>query len=195
MSSNRLSLNANKTQVIWFVQQLLKSDLPILTYRFPSFIFHSSVRNLGVVLDSTLTFSEHVATYSLTSYFQGGLEQSFINSGHFYSAPSSPPLLRGAPDHSTDTVSEFHAKAPQATAGKGLSQGPYVTTRAVVEPTTLRLKVIASTKAPPHPTISFLSYLYLLICPCLLRLLSNGLLQFFPGSSSKGLSFSSSSVC
>src|SRR6218665_1266307 len=33
----------------------------------------------------------------------------FIHSfGHFYSAPSSPLLLRGAPDYSTDTVSEFH---------------------------------------------------------------------------------------
>src|SRR6218665_2107597 len=36
---------------------------------------------------------------------------SFIHSGHFYSAPSSPLLLRGAPDYSTDTVSEFHAEA------------------------------------------------------------------------------------
>ena len=42
-------------------QQLLKLDLPLLTERFPSFAFHSSVRNLGVFLDSTLTFSEHVA--------------------------------------------------------------------------------------------------------------------------------------
>jgi len=30
----------------------------------------------------------------------------FIHSGNFYSASSSP-LLRGAPDHTTDTVSEF----------------------------------------------------------------------------------------
>ena len=30
---------------------------------------------------------------------------------HFYSAPSSPLLLRGAPDYNTDTVSEFHAEA------------------------------------------------------------------------------------
>ena len=60
---------------------------------------------------------------------------SFIYSGHFYSAPSSPLLLRGAPDDSTDTVSEFHAEAPQATAGKGLAQGPYVAARAGVEPT------------------------------------------------------------
>jgi len=36
---------------------------------------------------------------------------SFIHSGHFYSAPLSPLLLRGAPDYSTDTVSEFHAEA------------------------------------------------------------------------------------
>src|SRR6218665_179337 len=34
-----------------------------------------------------------------------------IHSGHFYSAPTSPPLLRGAPDYSTDTVLEFHAEA------------------------------------------------------------------------------------
>src|SRR6218665_279524 len=40
----------------------------------------------------------------------------------------------------------------QATAGKGLAQGPYVTARAGVEPTTLRLKVVDSTKAPSHPT-------------------------------------------
>src|SRR6218665_1543042 len=36
---------------------------------------------------------------------------SFIHSGHFYSAPSSPLPFRGAPDYSTDTVSEFHAEA------------------------------------------------------------------------------------
>ena len=43
----------------------------------------------------------------------GGLKiwVKFIHSGHFYSAPSSPLLLRGAPDYSTDTVSEFHAEA------------------------------------------------------------------------------------
>src|SRR6218665_1284843 len=36
----------------------------------------------------------------------------------------------------------------QATAGKGLAQGPYVSARGGVEPTTLRLKVIDSTNAP-----------------------------------------------
>src|SRR6218665_518514 len=79
---------------------------------------------------------------------------SFIHSGHCYSAPSSPLPLRGAPDYSTDTVSEFHAEAHrQLTAGKGLAQGLYVTARAGVELTTLRLRVIASTNAPSRPTI------------------------------------------
>src|SRR6218665_3872161 len=36
---------------------------------------------------------------------------SIIHSGHFYSAFSSPLLLGGAPDYSTDTVSEFHDEA------------------------------------------------------------------------------------
>jgi len=39
------------------------------------------------------------------------LPHSFIHSGHFYINPSSPLLLRGAPDYSMDTVSEFHAEA------------------------------------------------------------------------------------
>src|SRR6218665_1021871 len=43
------------------------------------------------------------------------LIQSFIHSYHFYSASSSPLLLRSAPDYSTDNVPEFHAEAPQAT--------------------------------------------------------------------------------
>src|SRR6218665_1335592 len=34
-----------------------------------------------------------------------------INSGHFYNASLSPLLLRSTPDYSTDTVSEFRAKA------------------------------------------------------------------------------------
>jgi len=48
----------------------------------------------------------------------------------------------------------FTPKRPQTTAGKGLAQGPYVMARAGVEPTTLRLKVIDSTKAPSRPMIT-----------------------------------------
>ena len=49
---------------------------------------------------------------------------SFIHSGHFYSAPSSPLLPRGAPDYSTDTVSEFHAKAHRQLQVKDLPKVP-----------------------------------------------------------------------
>ena len=102
---------------------------------------------------------------------------SFIHSGHFYSAASSPQLLRSAPDHSTYTVSEFHAKAPQATISKGLAKGLYVAARAGDEPTTLRLRVIDLTNASPRPTFSFL--LQYLLPSILLRslIIIAGLLQ------------------
>ena len=48
---------------------------------------------------------------------------------------------------------EFHAEAPRPPASEGLALGPYVAARAGIEPTTLWLKVIVSTKAPPRPTI------------------------------------------
>ena len=61
----------SKTQLIWFGtrQQLLKLDYSPLAERFPSFTFHSSVRDFGVVLDSTLTFSDHIANLTRSSYF------------------------------------------------------------------------------------------------------------------------------
>src|SRR6218665_2924368 len=49
---------------------------------------------------------------------------SLIHSGHFYSAPSSPLLLRGALDYSTDTGSEFHAKAHRQLQVKDLPKDP-----------------------------------------------------------------------
>ena len=49
---------------------------------------------------------------------------SFIHSGHFHSAPSSPLLLRGAPDYSTDTVSEFHAEGHRQLQVKDLPKVP-----------------------------------------------------------------------
>src|SRR6218665_318248 len=49
---------------------------------------------------------------------------SFIHSGHFYSARSSPLLLRGTPDYSTDTVSEFHAEAHRQLQVKDLPKVP-----------------------------------------------------------------------
>src|SRR6218665_2042415 len=69
-----------------------------------------------------------------------------------YLVPNS--LLRDAPDYSMYTTTSHTVclgvsrRSAQATTGNGL----YVAARAGVEPTTLRLKVIVSTKAPPRPT-------------------------------------------
>src|SRR6218665_24329 len=49
---------------------------------------------------------------------------SFIHSGHFYSDPSNALLLRGAPDYSTDTVSDFHAEAHRQLQVKDLHKVP-----------------------------------------------------------------------
>jgi hypothetical protein len=72
MSSNRLSLNSSKTQLIWFgtPQQLLKLDYTLLSEKFPHFTFSSSVRDLGVTLDCSLTFTEHISNLTRSSYFQ-----------------------------------------------------------------------------------------------------------------------------
>jgi len=61
----------------------------------------------------------NVSSAALRTTF--GQIHSFIHSGHFYSASSSPLLLRGAPDYSTDTVSEFHAEAPDVVKPTNLS--------------------------------------------------------------------------
>jgi len=47
-----------------------------------------------------------------------------------------------------DTVSEFHAEAPQATASERLAQGHYVVARAGFEPTTFQTKGVKSTHEP-----------------------------------------------
>ena len=60
--------------------------------------------------------------------------------------------------HSTDTVSEFHAKAPRATVREGLAQGPYAAAWAGFEPTTLRTKGVDSTNEPLHPALFIKSY-------------------------------------
>src|SRR5688572_7422816 len=72
MSSNRLSLNSSETQLIWFgtPQLLLKLDYNLLSEKFPHFTFSSSVRDLGVTLDRSLTFTEHISKLTRSSYFQ-----------------------------------------------------------------------------------------------------------------------------
>ena len=62
-------------------------------------------------------------------------------------------------------------RSSQATVSRGLAQGPYVAARAGVEPTTLWLRVIDLTNAPPRPTtrqlhVSWLETLHMMTSLC-----------------------------
>src|SRR6218665_3032519 len=72
MSSNRLRLNAQKTKFIWLGnrQQLAKLNLDALSAEFPTMSFSQVVRDLGVLLDSELTFSHHIDQVCRSCYYQ-----------------------------------------------------------------------------------------------------------------------------
>ena len=72
MSSNRLRLNATKTQFIWFGtrQQLAKRDLTSLASISPPLVSNDPVRNLGVLLDSELTMDAHIKQLCRSCFFQ-----------------------------------------------------------------------------------------------------------------------------
>ena len=72
MSSNRLRLNYDKTQFIWFGtrQQLAKRDIHQLQAVSEALTSDDSVRNLGVLVDSELKFHEHFSKLSQNCFFQ-----------------------------------------------------------------------------------------------------------------------------
>src|SRR6218665_1092777 len=72
---------------------------------------------------------------------------SFIHSGHFYFKSSTTQRRSRLQNGYCIGVSR---RSAQATAGKELAQGPYVTARAGVEPTTLRLRVIIGALVMAH---------------------------------------------
>src|SRR6218665_2048233 len=62
-----------RQELIWFgtPQQLQKLDFLLFNDRFPQFVFSTSVRDPGVILDITvLTFSEHISNQTRSSYYQ-----------------------------------------------------------------------------------------------------------------------------
>src|SRR6218665_3293364 len=81
---------------------------------------------LSAILVLLLILISLSPTTSPTSPAPASFIHSFIHSGHFYrnSAPPSPLLLRGAPDYSTHTVSEFHAEAHRQLYVKDLPKVP-----------------------------------------------------------------------
>ena len=72
MSSNRLKMNAEKTQVIWIGsrQQLAKVDIKEFQLLSANILFSTTVSNLGVHLDSQLTMQDHVAAMCRSCFFQ-----------------------------------------------------------------------------------------------------------------------------
>src|SRR6218665_417578 len=72
MMTNRLNLNPSKTQLIWFGtrQQLQKLDHKLIALTVPNFTFSSSVCDLGVTLDSELTFADHISLLTRSCYYQ-----------------------------------------------------------------------------------------------------------------------------
>ena len=72
MSSNRLKLNSDKTQLIWLGsrQQFLKVNPDSILLGASTVRFQSSVVDIGVVLDSNLSMRDHVSRLYRTSYYQ-----------------------------------------------------------------------------------------------------------------------------
>jgi hypothetical protein len=72
MSSNRLKLNTDKTQVMWTGtrQQLAKINITHLVVLSDTVEFSNTVVDLGVTLDSHLSMSSHVAALRRSCFFQ-----------------------------------------------------------------------------------------------------------------------------
>src|SRR6218665_143129 len=80
-------------------------DLPVTLQNFGDYdyLLLTSIYSLlchPILLCSYLFSSFHPFVHSF-------IHSSFIHSGYFYNVPSSPLLLRGAPDYSIHTVPEF----------------------------------------------------------------------------------------
>ena len=72
MSSNRLKLNADKTQFIWLGtrQQLQKVDSNQIQLGSNVVKLQTTVNNLGVTIDSHLSMKEHVQRICRSSFYQ-----------------------------------------------------------------------------------------------------------------------------
>ena len=72
MSSNRLKLNPSKTELIWFYSgrrqlSFVENEIELFGSRIAPV---HNVRDLGVMLDSNMTMSQHVSRVSQNCYFQ-----------------------------------------------------------------------------------------------------------------------------
>lgn len=72
MKSNRLKLNADKTQFMWLGtrQQLAKLKIRSLVLEGASIDISNTAKNLGVTLDSELTMHGHVSSVARSCFYQ-----------------------------------------------------------------------------------------------------------------------------
>ena len=72
MKANRLRLNAQKTQLIWLGsgQQLEKITATDVQFLSANIQVMSTVRDLGVLIDSRLTMADHVTAICRSAYYQ-----------------------------------------------------------------------------------------------------------------------------
>ena len=83
MSSNRLKLNASKTEIIWMgsSRRLAGCISPPICILGDAVLPVNKVRSLGVVLDSALTFSSQVTRLVNTCYYHLRQLRSIRHSG------------------------------------------------------------------------------------------------------------------
>jgi len=72
MKANRLCLNAQKTQLIWLgsgqqLEKIAVTDVQLLSANLQVM---STVRDLGVVIDSRLTMADHITAVCRSAYYQ-----------------------------------------------------------------------------------------------------------------------------
>ena len=97
-SSNRLKLNADKTEFIWLGtrQQLSKVVATPLQVKDQLLQPTDTVRDLGVFIDSQLTMEAHIRNVVRSCFYQLRQLRS-IRRDHYQQVPGEPWLLHSSP--------------------------------------------------------------------------------------------------
>src|SRR6218665_1287278 len=91
-------------------QQLDKLDPESLTAEFPTFLFSTSVRDLGVILDQELSFGEHITALNRSCYYH--LRQLRVVSRSL-SSSSASTLVHAFIANRLDYCSSLYCGLPQ----------------------------------------------------------------------------------
>ena len=110
MSSNCLKLNGDKTQFIWMGsrQRLMKIQQTALFVEGAELSPLSSVRDLGFIMDSKLTMSDHVSSVVHSCFFQLRQLRSVRHSSTCRGQEVAHPLFHLLPDQLLQCQSIWH---------------------------------------------------------------------------------------